>query len=73
MSELKKTNKYDDIINLPHHRSNVRPHMSLRDRAAQFAPFSALTGLEDELDDTAQKSENLFNSDTIREKIEEEP
>ena len=34
---------YDDIINLPHHQSDRRPHMSLYDRAAQFAPFSALT------------------------------
>lgn len=36
--------EYDDIINLPHHRSTKYPHMSLRDRAAQFAPFAALTG-----------------------------
>ena len=35
---------YDDIINLPHHQSVTRPHMSLHDRAAQFAPFAALTG-----------------------------
>lgn len=35
---------YDDIINLPHHQSATRPHMSLHDRAAQFAPFAALTG-----------------------------
>ena len=35
---------YDDIIDLPHHVSLSRPKMSRRDRAAQFAPFSALTG-----------------------------
>jgi hypothetical protein len=37
-------NKYDDIINLPHHVSKVHPQMSLMDRAAQFSPFAALTG-----------------------------
>ena len=34
---------YADIFNLSHHRSKARPHMSLYDRAAQFAPFAALT------------------------------
>ncbi len=38
--------KYDDIINLPHHRSLVHPHMSPVERAAQFSPFAALTGYE---------------------------
>ena len=40
-------NDYEDIIILPHHQSNTRPHMSLHDRAAQFAPFAALTGYDD--------------------------
>lgn len=38
---------YDDIINLPHHQSKNHPHMSMHDRAAQFAPFAALTGYDD--------------------------
>lgn len=38
---------YADIINLPHFQSTKRPHMSLYDRAAQFAPFAALTGFDD--------------------------
>ena len=38
---------YKDIIDLEHHVSEKRPHMSLHDRAAQFAPFSALSGYED--------------------------
>lgn len=37
-------NRYDDIINLPHHVSSEHPQMSLLDRAAQFSPFAALTG-----------------------------
>ena len=35
---------YDDIIQLPHYQSVSRPHMSMHDRAAQFAPFAALNG-----------------------------
>ncbi len=39
--------KYDDILHLPHPRCPHRAPMSQRDRAAQFAPFAALTGFED--------------------------
>ena len=39
-------NSYDDIINLPHHVSKTRPQMPVIDRAAQFAPFAALSGYE---------------------------
>ncbi len=46
--------KYDDIINRPHHRSKTHPHMPLIDRAAQFAPFAALTGYGDAIDETAR-------------------
>ncbi len=36
--------RYDDIINMEHHVSRVHPPMSMRSRAAQFAPFAALSG-----------------------------
>ena len=49
--------KYDDIINLPHHVSITRPHMPMRDRAAQFMPFRALTGYEDAVRETARLTE----------------
>lgn len=44
MSNEQKNGDYDDIIDLPHHVSATRPQMSRLDRAAQFAPFAALTG-----------------------------
>jgi hypothetical protein len=46
--------KYKDIINLPHKQSTKRPHMPLLDRAAQFAPFAALTGYDDAVKETAR-------------------
>lgn len=49
--------RYDDIIDLPHHVSNTRPHMSLIDRAAQFSPFAALTGHGAAIQETARLTE----------------
>lgn len=46
--------KYDDIINHPHHQSKTRKHMSQHDRAAQFAPFAALTGYDDSVREAAR-------------------
>lgn len=37
-------NKYHKILGEPRHQSSAYPPMSLWDRAAQFAPFSALSG-----------------------------
>ena len=50
----KKAERYSDIINLPHHQSVRRPHMSVYNRAAQFAPFAALTGYDQMVQDTAR-------------------
>ena len=52
--------KYDDIINLPHPTSLRHPRMLLKDRAAQFAPFAALTGHEDAIKETVRQTEQLF-------------
>ena len=49
--------RYDDIINLPHHVSLTRQRMSMHDRAAQFAPFSALVGYDDAVAETARLTE----------------
>ena len=48
---------YDDIINLPHPTSRNHPRMSLHDRAAQFAPFAALTGHSAAIRSTAETVE----------------
>ena len=47
---------YDDIIRLPHHVSQNHPQTPLRDRAAQFAPFAALTGYEAAVGETARQT-----------------
>lgn len=54
----KETHRYDDIINLPHHESKTHPRMSLQDRAAQFAPFAALTGHEAAIRETGRLTES---------------
>lgn len=46
--------EYDDIINLPHHVSEKHPQMSLEARSAQFAPFAALTGYDEQVQETAR-------------------
>lgn len=46
--------KYDDIIDLPHHISTRRAHLSMAQRSAQFASFAALKGFEDEIAETAR-------------------
>ncbi|MDE6086604.1 MAG: YolD-like family protein, partial [Muribaculaceae bacterium] len=46
--------RYDDIINLPRHVSKIRKPMSMENRAAQFAPFAALTGHDAAIVETAR-------------------
>lgn len=48
---------YERIIGLPHHQSTVRHHMPRADRAAQFAPFAALTGYDETVRETARLTE----------------
>ena len=50
------TTPYDDIIRLPHHVSQNHPQMPMLDRAAQFAPFAALTGYEAAVGETARQT-----------------
>lgn len=49
--------QYDDIIGLPHPVSNRHPHMPVSGRAAQFAPFAALTGYDTTIRETARQTD----------------
>lgn len=63
----KDEHKYDDIIHLPHHQSTERAHMSLYDRAAQFAPFAALTGYAEAIEETVRiAEENMTQTEPKR-------
>lgn len=55
--------KYIEIINLPHHTSATRPHMSMYDRAAQFSPFAALTGHDAAINETARLTDTFVEPD----------
>ena len=54
---------YDDIINLPHHVSKTRPQMPMSDRAAQFAPFAALTGYDSAIKETGRLTDEKSELD----------
>ncbi len=55
--EEKNVQSYEDIIHLPHPTSPVHPRMPVGDRAAQFAPFAALAGFEEAIQETARQRE----------------
>ena len=61
--------KYDDIINLPHHTSTKHPKMTRTARAAQFAPFAALTGLDDEMEETARLTDKKITLDEEQKQV----
>ena len=54
---------YEDIINLPHYEPKYHPRMSKHNRAAQFAPFAALTGYEEQVKETARLTEKKIEID----------
>lgn len=58
MKQLQETHRYDDIIDRPHPNSYRHVRMSTRDRAAQFAPFAALTGYEAQVQETARLTDD---------------
>ena len=62
---------YEDIVNLPHHVSQVHPPMPMENRAAQFAPFSALTGYNEAVAESARLTDNRIElSDTVLEELD---
>ena len=77
--------KYVNLIEIPHPVSVRHPHMQIGDRAAQFAPFAALTGYGDAIDETARYTDSKIELDenekdkldrtlaVLQEKIKEQP
>ncbi|MCF0106699.1 MAG: hypothetical protein HUJ53_08060 [Holdemanella sp.] len=60
--------RYEDIIHLDHHESRSHPKMTMMNRAAQFAPFAALTGYDDHIYEAGRFTEDkriLGESDLI--------
>ena len=62
-------NNYDDIIDLPRHVSKVHPQMSISDRAAQFAPFSALTGYKDAIIEVDRYTQEFIELDDSEKEV----
>lgn len=56
-SVIEVQQKYGDILKLPHHVSETHPPMPIADRAAQFAPFAALTGYKEAIEETERLAE----------------
>lgn len=49
---------YSDIISLPHWEPKNHPRMPMASRAAQFAPFSALSGHDEAIAETGRITED---------------
>lgn len=54
---------YDDIMQMPHPTSSKHSRMPMRNRAAQFAPFSALTGYQEAVKETARLTDTRVELD----------
>ncbi len=68
---MKDPHRYDKIIDLPRFVSKNRKHMSNYDRAAQFAPFDALTGYDEAIEETGRTTDNeIFLSESELEDLD---
>ena len=73
MATIKNIHDYSDIINLPYKKSKKYKHMSQKNRAAQFAPFAALTGHDAAIKETARLTdERLELSDEVIMKLNDQ-
>lgn len=61
-------NNYDDIINIKHFEPKHK-RMSRYNRAAQFAPFAALTGYEDSIKETARLTSKKIEIDESKKEL----
>ncbi len=60
---FERKKQYEDMLDLPHPVSAAHPQMSRQDRAAQFAPFSALTGHGAAIRETARLTDERMELD----------
>ena len=63
---MKDTDRYNDIIDLLHHRSKRHPPMPAGDRAAQFSPFASLRGYDEEIEEAARFVDDRLEADEER-------
>jgi len=69
---MEEPSKYADILDHPRHISSRRAPMSMVDRAAQFAPFAALTGFEGVIAETGRQTQaRLELTDTQIQQLDE--
>ena len=63
-----KKSDYSDIIDHPHHQSPTRPQMSMQERAAQFSPFAALVGYDEEVKEAGRLTDErvFLEEDAVR-------
>lgn len=57
MKEAGTGSDYEELLYLPHHVSDVHSRMATIDRAAQFAPFAALTAYKEAVDECIKRME----------------
>ena len=69
MATIKNIHDYGDIINLPYKKSKKYKHMSQKDRAAQFAPFAALTGHKQLIQETQRLTEDKKELDENKKSV----
>lgn len=65
----KDIHNYDDIINMPRHISSKYPQMKIIDRAAQFAPFAALTGHKESINEASRITDSKKELDENQKEI----
>ena len=72
LKTYRKLPKYEDIIHLPHPISKRHPQMGTKERAAQFAPFAALTGHGAAIEEAARVTEAKRElAEDVKERLDE--
>ncbi len=70
-NEREVRRKYGDILNAKRPEPKGRTPMSMAARGAQFAPFSALSGLDEVMDDTVSRNEENVAAEIEKAAIED--